>query len=426
MIKMEQREEIFMRFCLPAQVEEALTRLEEAGYAAYTVGGCVRDWVLGQTPHDYDICTAAPPEEMKRVFRDEKTVETGIRHGTLTVILRGMPLEITAFRVDGDYKDGRHPEAVRFTDRIEEDLSRRDFTVNAMAYSPKRGLADPFGGQADCGGGVIRCVGEAEKRFSEDALRILRALRFSARLGFPIEEKTAKALRRMRMRLAQISRERIAAEMTGLLLGDGAGKTLLGFPEVIAAAIPELEALTGGPDWAVTARRTDHCPRREDVRWAALLCGVNRQDGGAAAREIMRGLKMSGKAVEEVGALTAWIDFPVTAENAREMLMRVGPEELPSLILLQQADRTARQPAEAEAAKRAAASALKKTEALIREGACYSLAQLAVGGKDMAALGLRGKEIGNALQGLLLRVVRNELPNDREALVKAARETPNA
>ena len=179
-----------MEFALPEPVLECLNRLNQAGFAAYAVGGCVRDHVLGVQPHDYDICTAARPEDMKRVFSGERTVETGIQHGTLTVLLSGMPLEITTFRVDGEYLDGRHPDSVRFTGRVEDDLSRRDFTINAMAYAPGAGIVDPFGGREDCEAGIVRCVGEPELRFGEDALRILRALRFAARYGFAIEEES--------------------------------------------------------------------------------------------------------------------------------------------------------------------------------------------------------------------------------------------
>ena len=246
-----------MVFMLPGPVERALDRLHAAGFSAYVVGGCVRDWVLGVAPHDYDICTAARPEDMQRIFQGERTIETGLRHGTLTVLLDGMPLEITTFRLDGEYLDGRHPASVRFTGRVEDDLSRRDFTINAMAYAPAAGLVDPFGGREDCRRGVIRCVGEAEKRFAEDALRILRALRFSARLRFPIAPETDAALRAGRTQLERISRERIAAELTGLLLGDGAGGVLMAYPEVIRTVLPELSALTAGPAWARTLRRVD-------------------------------------------------------------------------------------------------------------------------------------------------------------------------
>ena len=203
-----------MRLTLPKPVDAALSRLEAAGFPAFAVGGCVRDHVLGFTPHDYDICTAATPEEMQRVFQNERTIETGLKHGTLTVLLAGMPLEITTFRVDGAYSDGRHPDSVRFTARVEDDLARRDFTINAMAYSPAAGLVDPFGGQEDCKAGIIRCVGDPAARFGEDALRILRALRFSARLGFPIEDATARAIRDGKAQLCHVSRERIAVELT--------------------------------------------------------------------------------------------------------------------------------------------------------------------------------------------------------------------
>ena len=407
-----------MQFELPSPVSAALDRLEEAGYASYVVGGCVRDWVLGVTPHDYDICTAASPEDMQRVFRGEKTVETGLRHGTLTVVLGGMPLEITAFRVDGAYHDGRHPDSVRFTDRVEEDLSRRDFTINAMAYSPRRGVVDPFGGREDCKNGLVRCVGEAEARFSEDGLRILRALRFSARLSFPIEESTARAVRDCREMLKIISRERIAAEMGGLLLGKDAGRVLQDYPEVIAAAIP---ALTARPEWPRACRRVDLSPAEEETRWAALLGDLG-EDGARAA---MKELKSSNRLQERTAALAGYAFTQVNPGNAWEMLMRLGPECLKSLIGLQKADRIAAGE-DRETAEKDAALAQEAREKLLREGACYTLRDLAVSGKDMAALGLSGPEIGETLQGLLLMVVRGEIPNARAALLTQARKLRNA
>ena len=410
-----------MRFELPQPVARALEMLEEAGFASYAVGGCVRDWVLGAAPHDYDICTAASPADMQRVFRAEKTVETGVQHGTLTVILSGMPLEITAFRVDGAYSDGRHPDSVRFTDRVEEDLSRRDFTVNAMAYSPLRGIVDPFGGQEDCRRGIIRCVGEAEARFSEDGLRILRALRFSARLGFPIEEKTARAVRVRRDQLKAISRERIAAEMGGLLLGKDAGQVLAGYPEVIAAAVPGLTELTQGPAWTRACRRVDASPGEEAARWAALLMDLGRD----AARAAMKELKLSNSLQERTAALVANAPVRVTPGNAWEMLARVGPECLESLIALQRADRIAAGE-DPDAAGRDAALAEEKRRELLREHACHSLRDLAVNGRDLSALGLRGPGIGQMLDRLLLQVVRGETPNERDALLARARELLNA
>ncbi|MBR4360639.1 MAG: tRNA nucleotidyltransferase [Clostridia bacterium] len=406
-----------MKFVLPQPVAEALTRLEEAGFAAYVVGGCVRDHALGMTPHDFDICTAALPEDMERVFQKERVIETGMRHGTLTVVLDGMPLEITTFRLDGEYLDGRHPVSVQFTDRVEEDLSRRDFTINAMAYSPARGLQDPFGGQADCASGIIRCVGAPEKRFHEDALRILRALRFSSRLGFPIEENTARAARGGRFMLDKISRERIAAELTGLLLGERAGATLAAFPDVLCAAVP-LQTVTDAPEWPVTVKRVDTAPRDDALRWTALLWDLT----GSAAREILKGLKMPTRLIETVGSLVDARSMPLRHENLQEALMRLGADRLYQLISAQASDQAARRPEMQADAQEHARALAKAVSRLIEENACYTLNQLAVGGRDMAALGLRGQAIGAALNALLLRVVRGETANERDALLSAARE----
>jgi len=412
-----------MPFALPAPVRTALDMLEAAGYSAYAVGGCVRDWVLGVSPNDYDICTSAAPEDMQRVFHGERTVETGIKHGTLTVLLSGMPLEITTFRVDGEYKDGRHPSSVRFTDRIEEDLSRRDFTINAMAYSPARGFVDPYGGREDCARGIIRCVGAPEKRFEEDALRILRALRFSSRLGFPIEENTAQAARQGRCQLAHISRERIAAELGGLLLGQGAGDVMAAFPEVIAAALPDFKGTDRPSLWTRTARRVDLSPARENVRWAALLLDEEEDRAAAAekARVLLRGLKMPVKTIAAVSCLVEWGKTALEEKRLPEMLMRLGPDRLRELIALRAADREAREAGGRQEIRKEEETLRRALEKTLESGCCYTLAQLAVDGRDMAALGLTGPAIGGALNELLLRVVRGETPNERDALLAAAR-----
>ena len=402
-----------MQFFFPQPVLEALDALEKAGFAAYAVGGCVRDQVLGAALHDYDICTAATPPEMQAVFRDRRTLETGLRHGTLTVLIDGMPLEITTFRVDGEYLDGRRPEHVAFTDRIEEDLARRDFTINAMAYSPLRGLADPFGGQEDCQRGVIRCVGAPEKRFEEDALRILRALRFSARLGFPIEELTARALHDCRGGLRRISRERIAAELNGLLLGSHPGPALSGFPDVIG------EALAPGAlpeNWPLAIARTLLVPPELALRWAALLLDT----GAEEAHHTLKALKTPVRLQTAVRSLVAGPgdqNMPL-----REMLMRMGPDNLSLFLSLRQADRQARRPEETEKARAEAVRERAALQKLLDENACWSLNQLAVGGSDLAEMGfVPGPDIGAALQRLLLLVVREQLPNEREALLNAAR-----
>ncbi len=391
-----------MDFFLPSPVARALQMLETAGFSAYVVGGCVRDWVLGIPPHDFDICTSAIPEEMKKVFRDERTIETGIQHGTLTVLMEGEPLEITTFRLDGEYLDGRHPSSVAFTRKIEEDLSRRDFTVNAMAYSPGEGLCDPFGGQEDCRAGIIRCVGEPERRFTEDALRILRALRFSARLDFPIEPETAKAIFQLKENLEKISKERIAAELTGLLMGQRAEVILDIFWDVAAFVLP---ALTEKKQ--VNLSLLSQAPRDPALRWAALLgmCDGEAIACAQKARATLQMLKMPVKLQENVAALIAHRDFRVAPETLQELLMRLGPENALGFLQLYYGKEKMLQ----EALQR-----------LIDENACYSLKQLQVNGKDLAALGLRGPQIGETLNRLLLRVVRGETENKKEALLQEA------
>ena len=230
---------------LPQTVQKAIDRLEAMGYEAYAVGGCVRDSILGRTPNDWDITTSARPEQTAAVFCDARTVETGVQHGTLTVILDGMPLEITTYRRDGAYADNRHPEQVTFSGCIEDDLCRRDFTVNAMAYHPKRGLVDLYGGQEDLARGVIACVGDAETRFHEDGLRILRAIRFASVLDFSVEAATADAVHVCCGLLQNIAAERIREELCKLICGKGAVRILREYADVIAQPMPELYACVG-------------------------------------------------------------------------------------------------------------------------------------------------------------------------------------
>ena len=223
---------------LPRDVSLLISRLEEAGFSAYAVGGCVRDSLMSKQPHDWDLCTSARPEEMLRVFRGEHVVETGLKHGTLTVVLRHVPYEITSFRTEGAYSDHRHPDSVSFVRDVAGDLSRRDFTVNAMAYSPREGLVDLFGGQEDLSRRVIRCVGNPEERFREDALRILRALRFAAAFDFSLDPATSDALRLLAPTLENVAAERIREELLKLLCGPGVGRILRTYPEVFGIVLP--------------------------------------------------------------------------------------------------------------------------------------------------------------------------------------------
>lgn len=268
-------------FLLPDCVHLALGRLEAAGHSAYLVGGCVRDTLMGRRPHDFDLCTAATPDQVKQALEGERFLDTGLRHGTVTLLPPdGGPIEITTYRVEGSYSDARHPDGVRFVQDIRFDLSRRDFTVNAMAYSPTRGLVDPFGGRRDLRAGLLRCVGVPVKRFEEDALRILRGLRLAAETGFSIEPATAAAMRQKAHTLLHLSPERVFSELNRLLLARYAGRVLRQGRDVLAEVIPELEPMVGFDQhnyhhlydvFEHTVRVVESVPPVPTLRWAALF-----------------------------------------------------------------------------------------------------------------------------------------------------------
>ncbi len=399
-----------MNFPLPGPVAQALDRLNDAGYAAYAVGGCVRDRVLGLTPHDYDICTSARPGQMQQVFAGERIIETGIRHGTLTVLLSGMPLEITTFRVDGAYLDGRHPQQVQFTGRVEDDLARRDFTINAMAYHPAEGLIDPFGGQADCRAGIIRCVGEPLRRFEEDALRILRALRFSARLGFAIAPETEQAIFLLHERLSCISHERIAAELTGLLVAPHASSLLAQFSPVIFFLLPPLDQ----PAWDRTLATLPLLPAQLPLRLAGLMQGCDTD----TARMMLHMLRLPNQLTDDVAGLIAWQYEPLAREKMQWLLMKLGPEQARRLVIFQEALQKAAGDASAQDR---AQELLHRLDMLEAENVCCSLRQLQLSGRELAALGYQGPAIGSMLHLLLEQVTLGQLPNDHAVLLAAAR-----
>ena len=269
-----------MDLTLPKNVEFIINRLENAGFEAFCVGGAVRDSVMNITPGDWDITTSALPEETKAIFGDFKTIDTGIKHGTITIIMDKKPYEVTTFRIDGEYNDNRHPENVLFTRNLKDDLSRRDFTINALAYNKKTGLADLFGGQADIYNSIIRTVGEPEKRFKEDGLRIMRALRFSAVLGFDIEENTKKAIHKNKDLLKNISAERLSAELIKLICGKNAFKILMEFPDVFSVFIPEIAPAVNFRQygkkhaydvWEHICHTVETIPAEKDLRLTMLL-----------------------------------------------------------------------------------------------------------------------------------------------------------
>ena len=393
------------QFPLSQGARTALSMLEKAGYECYAVGGCVRDFLMGITPHDFDITTSSAPDETKAVFSAFRVIPTGEKHGTVTVMMDGEPLEITTFRRDGDYLDGRHPEQVLFTSAIEEDLQRRDFTVNAMAYSPLRGLCDPFRGRQDLDAKCLRCVGDAKTRFGEDALRLLRALRFAARLGFEIEADTAHALHEMAPAIGKVSRERVLSEMNGLLLADGVQDVMTQFWDVVCAAVPQLKALTHA-ETAQALQAVNTLPRDLALRWSALLYPLGREQAELTLRQLKASNQLSGEAALLISCLPMLED----KQNIKPLMRLCGPEKAEKCCLL----------LAALDASFAPAPRIKEIRRVASDGECYTLSMLAVTGSDLKNAGLTGKAIGKALEHLLQQVTEGKLPNEKQALLRAA------
>ncbi|MBQ6262581.1 MAG: polynucleotide adenylyltransferase [Clostridia bacterium] len=396
-----------MKIAAPSFVKKVTDALRGAGYSAYLVGGCVRDSLLGEIPHDYDVATNALPEEMKRAFSGFRTVETGIEHGTLTVISDGEPVEVTTFRIDGEYSDGRHPDGVRFTDGIEPDLSRRDFTVNAMAYSDGEGLIDLFGGEEHLRQKLIACVGEPDERFGEDGLRVLRALRFASRLDFTVEEKTAESVRRSVSLLMRVSAERIYSELTRLLVGPGAARIMREFPCVIGA-------VTDVPEDAVirAADAADKTEKDHITRLALLFAEADLDRDGTAER--MRKLKTSRADREDAAAALRLSAEPLpdAPPAMRRLLGAVG-----AITVRRAADiRSSR-------GDRTAKDAAALAEEILSRGDPVKISDLAVKGGDIrSVLPVEGKEIGEVLEKLLFLVTEEKVKNDRDDLLAAAKE----
>ena len=441
-----------MRIAVPETAAWILTRLNENGHRAYVVGGCVRDSLLGLIPKDWDICTSATPEEMRSAFHGCHVVETGLKHGTLTVVLNHVPYEVTTFRVDGAYTDHRHPDSVTFVRDVREDLARRDFTVNAMAYHPQEGLVDAFGGQEDLRAGVIRCVGEPERRFDEDALRILRALRFASVYGMRIEDGTARAIHRRRGDLAGVAAERIRVELGKLLCGQGAGRMLREYHDVITGVLPWLAPMVGFDQrtpyhrydvWEHTLRAVDAVPPTEVLRLTMLLhdsgkpaCftldeqGVGHAYGhqarsAAIAEEVLACLKADNATRDRVLLLVAHHDMPLSTEPAvlTRRLNLLGEDALRQLIEVQRADALGKGTQPPEEIEARAASLREALDALLAQKPCFTLKQLSIRGGDLPGAGVpAGKAVGQCLQRLLEEVMAGDVPNQREALLARARE----
>lgn len=425
-----------------------MARLEAAGWEAWCVGGGVRDLLLGREPGDWDVTTSARPEAVMALF-GPAALPTGLKHGTVT-IGGGRGVEVTTFRRDGDYLDNRHPDHVEFTSSLEEDLSRRDFTVNAMAMDLRGQLRDPFRGRSDLAAGVLRAVGEPEARFREDALRIMRGLRFAAKLGFAVEPETAAAMDRCRHLLENIAPERLHVEMTGLLCGPWAAETLLAYPRVLEVFLPEIAPCVGFDQrspyhcydvWEHTARSVGAVPPRPVLRWAMLLHDLGKpetfslgEDGRGhfyghwresvkKAEAVMDRLRFDNHSRRIILTLVERHDceLPLSERSVRRNLARYGEETLRLLLEVKRGDNQAQAPAYRDRLR-----LIDQWEALldvvIAQGSCFSLGQLAVRGGDLTALGYRGPAVGEMLRQLLEQVIEERLPNDREALLTYAKE----
>ena len=411
-----------MKLTLDPGAAALLNALHAAGYAAYAVGGCVRDSLLGRTAHDWDLCTSALPQQVMELFGAAQCIPTGLQHGTVTIKYGGQLYETTTFRTEGSYTDGRHPDEVQFVPDVREDLARRDFTINAMAYNEAEGLVDPFGGQKDLQNGLLRAVGEPQQRFTEDALRILRLYRFAARFGFALDAATARAARQLAPHLDCISAERIQEELAKLLAAPQPGAYLE--PAVLAVVLPELTPA------ALEAAKpvVDACPAGEEnlpVRWAALLGAL----GEADTRRVLKRLRCSNACIEET-AILVWetagkgvceekapAHAPVHAGEVaiRQLLGRYGLCTVERLCALCAALHPQNAPACTFAAQRA--------RQLDADGVCCRVSQLAVNGRDLMAAGIpAGPALRRVLEALLDGVIRAEYPNEKPALLAAAQK----
>jgi tRNA nucleotidyltransferase (CCA-adding enzyme) len=432
---------------IPEPVTEIFNRLNQNGFEAYLVGGCVRDYLRGQTPGDFDMTTDALPDQIRDCFKNERVLETGLKHGTLTIIRDGLAVEITTYRTEGTYSDSRHPNAVFFTKELCEDLKRRDFTMNALAYHPKRGIVDCFNGLEDIKNQVIQSVGEPRRRFQEDALRILRGLRFSAVLGFSIEAATFQAMCEQAHLLKCISAERIAQELNKLLLGENVRKVLIDGVDILGIVIPELLPLKG-----FDQKNPHHCydllthtavsvaaaPKVSELKWVMLFhdlgkspCASVDRDGighfyghskvsEEIARRRLNSLRLPKEKIKKICLLIKYHDTVIEKDQRllKRWLNRLGEESLRQLLAVKRADCKAQNPT-CHYRLEEIDEIEKMIDQLIAKQACFSLKDLAVDGNDLIAAGIKkGPAVGKALKILLKAVMEEDLENEKKALLE--------
>ncbi len=435
-------------FKIPVYITEILKRIEASGYEAFLVGGCVRDYIMGKKPDDYDIASSAHPDEIKAIFSDFKTIDTGIKHGTVSIFFEGNVTEITTFRIDGKYKDSRRPESIAFTNSIEEDLKRRDFAVNAMAMDLRGNITDPFGGQEDIKRKVIRAVGNAQKRFEEDALRILRGVRFASVLDFEIEKETAVQIHLLRERLKNISSERIKTEFVKLLCGKNVVNALREYSDVISVFIPEVALCIGFQQhsryhkydvYEHIIHAVEEVPNDDYITRTAMFfhdiakpeCFTMDERGGhfkghAAksseyARAIMKRLRFSRKEINTVSNLVFYHrNRFISRKEIKEVLADLGEKNFMRLMDIQRADSLSKndfcikETDHIDSIRNQAKEILKYNE-------CISIDQMDINGSQLADIGFNGKEIGKVLRQLLELIIEEKLENNRENLINCAK-----
>ncbi|MGV8906937.1 MAG: CCA tRNA nucleotidyltransferase [Acetobacterium sp.] len=443
-----------MKLQLPDSVKKVIEKLALCGFCGYLVGGCVRDYLLGKEPIDFDMTTDATPTEIKNCFKEDRVIDTGIAHGTVTVILEGFAIEITTHRIETTYSDKRHPDAVLFTKNIEDDLARRDFTINAMAYHPEQGFIDLFGGKKDIKDRVIRCVGNPRRRFNEDALRILRALRFASVLGFELEENTRMAIFEDRESLKDISAERIATEIAKLLCGENVKNVLIDAVEILGVMIPELLPMEGFNQnnhhhcydvLAHTAVALENIQPIPHLRWAVLFHDIGKPEtyhldnlgighfyghskvSEKIARFRMNALRIDKNTISQVCTLVKYHDCQVelSKKSVKRWLNRLSEPLFLDLLALKKADTLAKAPGKIERLKN-----LEIIQRLLAEiiagNECFSRKDLRVNGNDLIAMGIKdGQAIGRILELLLDMVIDEALENNREILLEKAKELQN-
>lgn len=437
---------------IPSDANEIIHTLQNHGHSAYVVGGCVRDSILGRIPHDWDICTSATPNKMLEIFKDRRVIETGLQHGTITIVVNNEPYEVTTYRIDGAYSDNRRPDSVTFTDKLVEDLRRRDFTINAMAYNDDEGLIDPFDGLKDIEWKKIRCVGSAKDRFGEDALRILRAIRFASQLEFAMMPETLYEINQQYKNLENISIERINSEFCKIASSSDFCVQMVLFQDVFALFIPELKDMFDFPqnnpyhDYDVyghTIHAVEHCESDDlTVRLAVFFHDIGKphsyQDGEDGIRHfkghgrvsaeitdnIMKRLRFDNETRNNVVELVYYHDatFEVGKKYVKRWLNKIGEEQFRRLLEVRKADILGQKP-NFEQSRIGKVNTIEQIlEEVLQEDECFSLKDLAVNGKDLMDIGYKsGRQLGAALQGLLDCVIGEEVNNNKEELLELAK-----